>query len=1552
MALARIPNEVLEVIRQHEVIQPPLIKGESVNFGLCRISNDQDADDLFHGNLLNLRHKDMAFVLQTNTTGFSHLKLEGTPVILRVDPELGNMLVQAAEVYVHRATIQQLQPLTICLNSKTLIVPLWDEFRQEQSPEPWIIEIFAGGFGGWQYALRFLRAHSISRRPTLAIESELPFATQFALTHGFNLVGCTQDLPSNFLRDLNEDVIFHSKVQDIEWQKQLQMLFPELWFISAPCRTWTHASSHEGLYREDGLVMIESIAQARIFRPKLIGFEQVKGFQDHPQFAVVERILEWAGYIPLFKDVLDLADLTPVRRQRFLALYIRSEDRTICQPQPWPERSSKPSTFDAGFEIPSSELVQFQPTAKQAALYFDATLIPGPLKAHTTAEILARRLPSLDGKLPTFMAAYGEQHNIAPYRLNSHGLFGHFRRQALTFRFWTPYEIVLLHGQFHACVLLKPSKLAYQTIGNCIAVLHALYVIYHAFCVLSDFSEKTRFDDMVAEFLNHRLKASEIDILQDECAWYVGHPIETPLLQSRLQFFMAQMSWTVETTNYWPEFSFFSPTRGLCDYRKHMTPGIDTDPAVSLTLPIQMFFDVMLYLIPGEYGVLKVDSNTSWRTLLSLWDYQVQPVDFHFDWSQIDMRLVDTSPQLKTLLATNDTLQDTFKDVRSLGNTLSRLPLLVRNEIDLTLYEIEKGTTWKHFRQLHQQPNIQYHDCYGPICDATWFSQPMEIGSQSFKMCPNPEFLEDLRLLTHISIETIVPCKTDILVFHCQGTTESCYAFQRFWLSKDLQHWLHSVGRQANLQIISDTTWRLLLRPKLPSTAMPVAMLRDAMFVRLLQKGFRSLQTTSGTDCLIKFQGKAVARGHYPASMSLLPFWQLLKHVYAIHLPHRQPSLLSSGKLCTEACNIQDLSERKLSPGTVVLYISFPVLGGGPTAKQEFAKAVEAGVAKLFLEYGLNLPQVATSTTKLIDCAGMQRLHHLVHGEASRRHESFEQLCEAAKIPLPPPGERTKTSQVQAKFKKLRDKQSSKQLLTINPDDYQLREGFFRNQDGSNAPILQQFSLHSTGVILMTAALANEWLLATQDLAPDELGLYVIGPLNIPPRFKHVQVNAPASDKYGQEVLLNGTLIQMGAIPLTTAAADAKHIEVRDVQVASMTLWRDDWEDHLWQAVQKSPVKTIKNLLALDGHDELMGKPWGRTFQRDGLQVQNTEDAVSFQCHAEFENGKRFRSLLKRSGFNKIYITPKDNAGKPHTDWKVIWMEASPLQLEAKSNNVAGVAGLIRGRKNYGIRVEAGSFKTAWEKLRPGQELPDLTVTKMVFRLQPLPQGLDTQTLAAWGTQSGCPIKPLKAVGAKQWIVGSNDAPPNLLQFNGQPILVQQLYQKGLQTQAAIAAGPRKAPQKPYTVQQQPASHATDIFHTGDPHMDPWTPASLRTSAAESKTTEPRSVAGPVTALFQQQDSRIQAMETMLKGMQDNQQQVVAQTEARFLQVENTIQQNAALTQTNFDSVRHEQQQLNQSLAHAMQQQEERLANSFDELKQLLLRQSCKRKTEDADPME
>ena len=339
----------------------------------------------------------------------------------------------------------------------------------------------------------------------------------------------------------------------------------------------------------------------------------------------------------------------------------------------------------------ASESFEYEPSVPVAAMYFDPNFLPGQHRVWTKKQILDFRIPGIDGKLPTFMSRYGQQHMLRPYQLTTKGLSGHFLRSGTSFRFWSPCEIALLHAQVAPLALLKPATLGWETLGNCIATPHALFAIAHAMNMLDDVGINPT--NLVEQFIQERFQTNNSAIQHDQFASFVGRPAQIQVLRRRLHFFMDQLEWTADAaTNLWPARAFFSPVDGILqiDWNYAVPQTIVDSPAQPAAFDepaeIAPFYEVALHLIPGEYGTLKIHPQVTVKTLLTLWN---QPLAPDRPWDSLDLQLpiaATSMPERAILLPV--TSHHEFVTVLQASEPTEqpqKFPLMHRTSTDLTL---------------------------------------------------------------------------------------------------------------------------------------------------------------------------------------------------------------------------------------------------------------------------------------------------------------------------------------------------------------------------------------------------------------------------------------------------------------------------------------------------------------------------------------------------------------------------------------------------------------------------------------------------------------------------------------------------------------------------------------------------------------------------------------------------------------------------------------------------------------------------------------------------
>ena len=221
------------------------------------------------------------------------------------------------------------------IDDYSVVLPLARHLRGEVR----CLELFGGGWGGWSWAGKVLG--SLGAKWIFgAVEIGYDMAKIYALNHGCPLIPVTQKLPAQALVHFPNGFVLNGDVMNTAWWEAAAHWEPEVIAISAPCPPWSNASSQAGLQSDKGRLLLKAIALCRVLRPRLILLEQVQGFAGHPHKKVIIKVLHWAGYQIKWQGSLDLNEILPVRRVRWLAIASRVHDTQLAQVpwQGWPAR--------------------------------------------------------------------------------------------------------------------------------------------------------------------------------------------------------------------------------------------------------------------------------------------------------------------------------------------------------------------------------------------------------------------------------------------------------------------------------------------------------------------------------------------------------------------------------------------------------------------------------------------------------------------------------------------------------------------------------------------------------------------------------------------------------------------------------------------------------------------------------------------------------------------------------------------------------------------------------------------------------------------------------------------------------------------------------------------------------------------------------------------------------------------------------------------------------------------------------------------------------------
>ena len=362
--------------------------------------------------------------------------------------------------------------------------------------------------------------------------------------------------------------------------------------------------------------------------------------------------------------------------------------------------------------------------------------------------------------------------------------------------------------------------------------------------------------------------------------------------------------------------------------------------------------------------------------------------------------------------------------------------------------------------------------------------------------------------------------------------------------------------------------------------------------------------------------------------------------------------------------------------------------------------------------------EVAPTTETIMSKVGLKQTTAITQlPPGKQRVDSLLKICDDCGLTPPPKMTRAVAKTAQAGETRAR----KKIVVQIDPNEYQIEPSFFLAQN--DQPLMQQKEIRhkSTGVVMLSYESAAPWIAEGQRITADELAMIIPGQHEIQGSLKHEIMNIPCKDSAMRPVILKATVVQLGEKCVKTMTSEKPAIDEMDCTTIAITLWKEDWQTEEWSHIVDHPFAFVRQTLASQGHDEILQATWGRSL-RNQKQQTTSQHATSLQFHATIQTDK-LRALLTTSGFNKIWITPKDRMGRLDSTWRVIWIEGSLPHLNSLASKTNGCAGLVKNRTSMGLRFSAVEFDQAWGVLFPGKPTPKPHDVNMLFHAQSLPYG-------------------------------------------------------------------------------------------------------------------------------------------------------------------------------------------------------------------------------------
>ena len=1473
-----------------------------------------------------------------------------------------------------------------------------------QFKESIAMELFAGGFGGWSWAKRHAERFGVPCLRSVSVENDLPTALQHAVNHPAHLLPPRATTPPDLLQRLQGDIVFVQGVEDLPWKRSVSTCRHEYWTISASCQSWSNAGKEMGINDIRGMTLFEAVAAARVYRPKALLVEQVKGFRFHKDFPYFVSMLHWAGYDCWHEDVCELSEICPIRRPRFLGIYIRNTEEWANLPtfERWGTFPTMyPHEFGSWLPSTEQEMREFTPSATVKEFYMHPELYPQRVKNDLSIhKIFQSRVPGVLRIQPVAMAMYGQQHHLDLRLLLDKGLHGFFCPEGGDFRWYKPAELALLHLQTDAIILWKPAVKAWKSLGNMIAMPHALLQLLNLWRAQRVLPANLSMNKVFAHVRQQRLQAEKIQVTEDLEAWLIAPKGEIHQMQARKQHFVKLLGTASVEDFFFPPDSFVHMQHGCqklltvdqatpVPWRvKNESEKPDNEEEKHRSVPTKRKHDehdLMVDLNASWSDTDALSALTSMNEMANASCQKIHPKMSEEPKTQVPSVQASITPFMLPgeygFLQLHSTVQLSHvqelwhhqvvvarsdqpvqvTDSSGLQGRLvaypttampqncqelhfdvpvqeSQVPILFRETGKMTMYAVPEGMKLAQVLAMVQAPTHSWHDEHGE-CQTNMTVRPYLLLTQ--EMIPDGKITEVLARLVSLQsarITSMVPDETDILVVQVHASAWPVREVIDVWHLAFPEAWVHQHGRNMQVQILDDHA-RILFAPKRGHCATPIPIFRHHMQVRMARTLLAAVGTEKGVATSFKYECRHLIEVTLLDNLQKEDIFGLLRHAFMLSENGQDMSLVSFGKRVGGQVTPAELIHNK-SCGKLTVQVRHSLWGGAPHpgSKKEHHHMLHTELAAHFHEQGFTVHQTPMLVEQMLKEYGMAKIHHVLFHHPDKQ-KGFLTLCEDLGINMPP--QKHKPAVTRLKFHKL-----AKQ---VEPDvdvaDFSLQTGFFCYENGEPAELLQQLNAWTRGVMLMDQKQASPWLNQMAPQSPDELAVFIPTAKAIRAQRETQFLQAPAKDKEGNQVLLGGCLLQLGEKRIQIAA-NVKETETCPTQVCSVTMWKEEFQHDQWQNLLQAPVKYAKQSLGPDLQQALLN-PWGRSYRR-GKDVVPSHEAISVQFHCEIHQ-QNLPDVLRLSGYNKLHMIPKTADARPSSDYAVIWLEGSMQEIQAKASMIPGHAGFVKAKKRHGARFEVNAFKAAWSRLKPGEDLPDMQVYEHTFRLQPLPYGVDGAVLKQWAQNAGWHIKPLKNQGPGRWLVASMTPPPaNWMTFNGQAILVHQLPPKSARPVKAVITGePKHAKmfRSGVHANQESAVQEKNVFRTGDPYLDPWKPSVFPKNASNDasggdKASSSASAAGPTAQAIQRQDHRIATLEQKLQEVQDQQHKHQGHVDGKLRDMEYTLQESHKEQKQEMEAMRND---FGGTLRAATDRQQESLQAALVELKMLFLQHGTKR---------
>ena len=1127
-----------------------------------------------------------------------------------------------------------------------------------------VAEIFCGGFLGWGQAASVLAHHAIPVRVKWMLDRE-PVCIRSAEAQFDNLlvVQRREDHERAVLH--NGPVFLNQDAAGDGWLQVAAAMGARIWCVSPPCQPWSQAGNGQGLHSAEGQLMYRIISLLEVFRPDLCCIEQVAGFVKHRHFAHVKAAWQMAGYRQVWSKTMDLVDYAPESRKRFFLVLVREDLQDNCQSlNGIPVMPKRPTlgAFNGFPSLPEEMRRACMLSPQTLSMYLDPYYMPPSRIPGKVICPIAFRVKGPNDRLNTVMAQYHFQHELPHDSLVRGGILGCLLRDHQGLRFAAGAEVALIHCSFEPVFLPRDDREQMKVMGNSLAVPQAIFPLAYAVSCLQEPGSKVDPCQAIQWSVGDRLRADSVAIIQLRDGWVMCSQAQVPQAMKRL--------------------------RPGCPWGQIPLP--ETPPFQTVWL--QDSSDKVAFAFGSGIGL----SAALQAVGLDFMEADIEDIcPLHVAQElplgrQIEFRgeaCVEV-PAVPWLCQTG--LIRERAESRLLAVVGQQATYVLRQDSPALAHFLNQVLCLEGFQDREVVKPVWLNMQGLPLTNFTDFKDTFFLLPDSEA---DPLVMPDagLPLLQGIQVQAYADpprlfLRDDVALHLCAGLPLQFFAAIGWFPRLSPSRSQHCTGLAVTFQPIPD-------RVRFEQEGV-IPVYRDSVFQGCLQDWQnRAGWGTAPVKVKIQVFGRVLWKGLLPGDLTfqgVLDAWQAIGA--ALGLPSRgrigSGPLKPVGDLTLLQAILEPHAQAFVNRQGYLLVTLLPEVRGGGAKDEKFLDA-QTRLAKEFLEHGLSLTVSSSLVDKLIQQAGLARVvKALSLSHPENRWRNILQLCQQFGLEVP---------QVQARFAKAEHKARAQAKSrpsagpAVTASDVRLQEGFFKNADGSPAAILSALFPGCTGVCLQDPAEALQSIEAFHSF--DELAVVVLGH-----RCPHAasccgRLTVPALHSVSEPILVTACLHQLGDKKVQARCEHAADVTAEASICAAFTVFKDDWTAPEWQSIVMNPVRRTLEIFRENGLQSPFSTPWGRSF-RTGSGPSTPGQCSNIQFHARVAKDG-LAALLQRSGFNRVYVTPKAWNHELLPGWSIIWLglpreEATILAMKAQEQ-----CGLVRSRDRIGVRVADKDFASA-----------------------------------------------------------------------------------------------------------------------------------------------------------------------------------------------------------------------------------------------------------------